>query len=82
MTASKLNKQARVKKSDAAVGAQEIGDETVAIRKSSWPKRKSTNASGKREAPKGKRPKKKLMLVAIILYTRQTHLMWRLCTSP
>ena len=54
--ASKPNKRARFKKSDAAVGAQEIGDKTTAIRESSRPKRKSTSATGEREASKGKKP--------------------------
>ena len=36
--ASKPNKRARTKKSDAAGGAHEIGDETAATGESSWPK--------------------------------------------
>ena len=48
--AAKPSKRTREKKSDAAAGGHEIGDETAATGESSRPKRKSTNASGEREA--------------------------------
>ena len=62
VAASKPNKQARTKKSDVVVGAQDIGEKKAITRESSWPKRKSTSASGEREASKGKKPKGKLTL--------------------
>ena len=48
--ASKPNKRARTKKSDATVEAHEIGDKTNATGESSQPKQKSTSGGGEREA--------------------------------
>ena len=65
--AAKPSKKTRGKKSDAAAGGHEIGDETVATGESSRPKRKSTSASGEREASKAKKGDGKLTLAAAIL---------------
>ena len=65
--ASKPNKWARTKKTDATGGAHEIGDETAAIRESLRPKQKNTSGKGEREASKAKKLDGKLSLVAGIL---------------
>ena len=65
--AAKPSKKSRGKKSDAASGGHEIGDETAATGESSHPKHKSTSASGEREALKAKKGDEKLTLVAAIL---------------
>ena len=64
--ASKPNKRARTKKSDAAGGTLEIADETAATRESSRPKRKSTSGRGEREASRAKKSDGKLSLAAAI----------------
>ena len=64
--ASKPNKRPHTKKSDAIVGMLEIGDEATITGESSQPKRKSISASGERDASKGKKPKGKLTLAAVI----------------
>ena len=65
--AAKPSKKSRGKKSDAAGGGHEIGDETAATGESSRPKRKSTSASGEREASRAKKGDGKLTLAAAIL---------------
>ena len=65
--AAKPSKKTRGKKSDAAGGGHEIGDETAATGESSCPKRKSTSASGEREASRAKKGDGKLTLAAAIL---------------
>ena len=65
--AAKPSKKPRRKKSDAAGGGHEIGDETAATRESSRPKCKSTSASGERDASRAKKGDGKLTLVAAIL---------------
>ena len=65
--ATKPSKKPRAKKSDAAGGGHEIGDETAAIWESFRPKRKSTSASGEREASRAKKGDGKLTLAAAIL---------------
>ena len=65
--ASKPNKQARTKKSNAVGGALEIADETAATRESSRPKRKSTSGGGEWEASKAKKSDGKFSLAAAIL---------------
>ena len=65
--AAKPTKKTREKKSDAAGGGHEIGDETAATGESSRPKRKSTSASGEREALRAKKGDGKLTLAAAIL---------------
>ena len=65
--ASKPNKRACTKKSDAVVDAQDIGNEAAVTGESSRPKRKSTSTCGEREASKEKKPKEKLTLAAAIL---------------
>ena len=67
--ASKSNKRARTKKSDAASVAHEIANETVATGESSRPKRKSTSGGGEREASRAKKTDEKLSLAAAILQT-------------
>ena len=64
--AAKPSKKPRGKKSDAVGGGHEIGDETAATRESSRPKRKSTSASGERDASRAKKEDGKLMLAATI----------------
>ena len=66
--AAKPSKKPRGKKSDAAGGGNEIGDETAATRESSHPKPKSTSASGEREASRAKKGDGKLSLAAAILH--------------
>ena len=63
---SQTNEPAQ-KKNDTAVGVQDIGNKTPVTGESSWPKRKSTSASEKREVSKGKKPKGKLTLSTAIL---------------
>ena len=46
---------------------QEVGNETAVTGESSRPERKSTSASGGREASKGKKPEGKLTLMAAIV---------------
>ena len=65
--AAKPSKKPRGKKSDAAGGGNEFGDETAATGESSRPKRKSTSASGEREASRAKKGDGKLLLGAAIL---------------
>ena len=65
--AVKPSKKTCGKKSDAATGGHEIGDETAATVESSRPKRKSSSASGKREASRAKKRDGKLTLAAAIL---------------
>ena len=65
--ASKPNKRARTKKSDATDGTLEIADETAATGESSRPKRKSTSGGGEREASRAKKSDGKLSLAAAIL---------------
>ena len=65
--AAKPSKRTRGKKSDAVAGGHEIGDETTATGESSRPKRKSTSASGEREASRAKKGDGKLTLAAAIL---------------
>ena len=65
--AAKPTKQSRLKKSNAATGVQEAGDETVVTRESSRPKRKSTSASGGREASRYKKLEGKLTLAIAIV---------------
>ena len=65
--AAKPSKQPRAKKSNAAAGGHEIGDETAVIGESSRPKRKSTSANGEREASRMKKGDGKLILEAAIL---------------
>ena len=55
------------KKSNAGGGGYEIGDEIAATGESSRPKRKSTSASGEREASRAKKGDGKLTLAATIL---------------
>ena len=64
--ATKPTKQPRLKKSDAATGVQETGDETVVTGESSRPKRKSGSASGG-QGSRGKKPEGKLTLAAAIV---------------
>ena len=65
--AAKPSKKSRGKKSDVVGGGHEIGDETTATGESSRPKRKSTSASGEREASRAKEGDGKLTLAAAIL---------------
>ena len=65
--ASKPNKRARTKKSDAVGGALEIADETTAMGESSRPKRKNTAGGGEREASRAKKSDGKLSFAAAIL---------------
>ena len=65
--AAKPSKWPCKKKSDAAAEGHEIGNETAATGESSCPKRKSTSASGEREASRAKKGDGKLTLVAAIL---------------
>ena len=65
--AAKPSKKSRGKKNDAAGGGHEIGDEIAATGESSRPKRKSTSASGEREASRAKKGDGKLTLAAAIL---------------
>ena len=64
---AKPNKRLRMKKSNAATGGHKIGNKTAATRESSRPKRKSTSASGEREASRAKKGDGKLTLAAAIL---------------
>ena len=64
--AAKPTKQPRLKKSDAATGVQEAGNETAITRESSRPKRKSASASGG-QGSRGKKLEGKLTLVAAIV---------------
>ena len=63
----KPTKLARTKKSDAAVGAHETRDKTIATGESSWPKKKSMSSEGELEASKAKKTDGKLSLAATIL---------------
>ena len=65
--AAKPSKKPRGKKSDALGRGHEIGDETAATGESSRPKRKSTSASGERDAWRAKKGDGKLSLAAAIL---------------
>ena len=65
--AAKPSKQPRAKKSNAAGGGHEIGNETAATGESSHPKRKSTSASSERDASRAKKGDEKLTLAAAIL---------------
>ena len=64
--AAKPTKRPRLKKSDAATGVQEAGDERAVTRESSRPKRKSRSASGG-QGSRGKKPEGKLTLAAAIV---------------
>ena len=64
--AAKPTKKTRGKKSDAAGGGHEIGDEIAATGESSHPKCKSTSASDEREASRAKKGEGKLTLAAAI----------------
>ena len=66
-TAAKPSKKTCRKKSNAAGGGHEIGDETAAIGESSHPKCKSTSASGERDALRTKKGDGKQTLAAAIL---------------
>ena len=68
--AAKPSKKPCGKKSDAAGGGNEIGDETAATGESSRPKRKSTSASCEREASRAKKGDGKLSLAAAILQAK------------
>ena len=61
------NKWARTKKSNAAGGVHEIGDETAATGESLRPKCKSTSSGGEREASRAKNLNGKLSLAVAIL---------------
>ena len=65
--AAKPSKKSRGKKSNAAGGGHEIGDEIAATGESSHPKRKRTSASGERKASRAKKGDGKLTLAAAIL---------------
>ena len=65
--ASKPNKRARTKKSDAAGGTLEIADKIAATGESSRSKRKSTSGEGEREASRAKKLDGKLSLAVAIL---------------
>ena len=65
--AAEPTKKIRGKKSDAAGGGHEISDETAATGEYSRPKRKSTGASGEREASRAKKGDGRLTLAAAIL---------------
>ena len=85
--AAKPSKRPHTKKSDAAAGGHEIGDETAVIGESSRPKRKSTSASGEREALRAKKAEGKLTLAAAILQANNLTFKTKLsdvgpCTSP
>ena len=64
--AAKPTKRPRLKKSDAATGVQEVGNETTVAGESSRPKRKSASAGGG-QGSRGKKPKGKLTLAAVIV---------------
>ena len=64
---AKPSKKPRGKKSDAVGGGHEISDETATTGESSRPKRKSTSASGEREASRAKKGDGKLTLAAATL---------------
>ena len=64
---AKPSKRPCLKKSDATAGVQEASNKTAVIGESSWPKQKSTSASGGQEASKGKKPEGKLTLAAAIV---------------
>ena len=64
---AKPSKKPRGKKSDAAGGGHEIGDETAATTESFRSKRKSTSTSGEREASRAKKGDGKPTLAATIL---------------
>ena len=63
---AKPTKRRRLKKSDAATGVQEVGDEIAVTGESSRPKRKSGSANGG-QGSRGKKPEGKLTLVAAIV---------------
>ena len=62
---AKPTKRPRLKKSDAATGVQEAGDERAVTGESSRPKRKSGSAGGG-QGSRGKKPEGKLTLAAAI----------------
>ena len=64
--AAKPTKRPRLKKSNAATGVQEAGDEIDVTRESSRPKRKSASAGGG-QGSRGKKPEGKLTLAAAIV---------------
>ena len=64
--AAKPTKQPCLKKSNAATGVQEAGDETTVTGESSRPKRKSGSAGGG-QGSRGKKPEGKLTLAAAIV---------------
>ena len=64
--AAKPTKRPRLKKSDAATGVQEAGNETAVTGESFWPKGKSGSASGG-QGSRGKKPKGKLTLAAALV---------------
>ena len=63
---AKPTKRPRLKKSDAATGVQEVGNEIAVTEESSRPKRKSRSASGG-QGSRGKKPEGKLTLAAAIV---------------
>ena len=65
--ASKPNKRARTKKSDAAGTTYKIANETAATGESSRPKRKSASGGGEQEVSRAKKSDGKLPLAAAIL---------------
>ena len=67
---SKPNNRTRTKKSNAGVGAHEIGDEIATIGESLQPKRKSTSGRGEQEASRAKKSNRKLSLGAAILQAK------------
>ena len=65
--AAKPTKRPRLKKSDVATSVQEAGNDTDVTGEFSWPKQKSTSASGGQEASRGKKPEGKLTLAVAIV---------------
>ena len=64
---AKLSKRLCEKKSDVAAGGHEVGDRTAVIGESFRLKRRSTSASGEREASRAKKAEGKLTLTTAIL---------------
>ena len=65
--AAQPTKRPCLKKSNTAAGVQEAGNDTDITGESSWPKQKSTSASGGQEASRGKKPEGKLTLATAIV---------------
>ena len=64
--AAKPSKRPCAKKSNAAAGGHEVGDETIITGEFSRSKQKSTSPSGEREASRAKKDEGKLMLAVVI----------------